>query len=230
MLAVTKGFPEEGAEAVPKLANGCALVLGSFAAFYYSRPPCFSCGRRWAGDHWLHIRKDGGPDLRYKPNYRVCNACGQMSLKGQKNGLGCLGCLGLIAALTVFGSIAKVVVPTHEETRAEPNGSPRVPADSEEKPKPDPPKPDLSEPRKEPDGFLVLRSSVPIIQGVNAWVEIDGVRRADWKVGTTQVQLSLPAGTYRVAVYSIYRNKKSTIYDGQATVREDTLSTVKVGP
>ncbi len=38
--------------------------------------PCPHCGSR-VGRRWLHPRKDGGADLRYKVNYRLCKQCGQ---------------------------------------------------------------------------------------------------------------------------------------------------------
>jgi hypothetical protein len=80
-------------------------------------------------------------------------------------------------------------------------------------------------------GDLVLRTSRPIIKGVNAWVEIDGQRRTSWAVGDTQVQIALATGTYRVTVYSIYQGAMKTIYNNnKVTVTGGDTLTIDVGP
>jgi len=80
------------------------------------------------------------------------------------------------------------------------------------------------------EGVLILTTKVPIIKGAEAWVEVDEKRVAEWKVGTTELHLTLTAGTYRVAVYSIYRKMRRTIFDKEITVPPDATSTVDVGP
>jgi hypothetical protein len=55
-----------------------AALIGFAALVHYSKSPCPGCARRWAGTAWDHVRKDGGPDLRFKSNYLRCSACGQI--------------------------------------------------------------------------------------------------------------------------------------------------------
>jgi hypothetical protein len=67
-------------------------------------------------------------------------------------------------------------------------------------------------------GVLLLRIGTPLLDGVDAWVEIDGKRAANWKVKTTELKLPLPAGTYQVAVRSIYEGVKRTFFDSKVTI------------
>lgn len=48
-------------------------------AAYYAQTPCPGCERRGTVG-WLNAKKNGGPDLRYGTNYRVCRACGWTSI------------------------------------------------------------------------------------------------------------------------------------------------------
>jgi hypothetical protein len=98
-----------------------------------------------------------------------------------------------------------------------------VPAPSK-KPAADP------QPAQRADGVLVLKTKDAIIAGVQAWVEVDGQHAADWKVGTTEVKLTIPAGNHRVAVYSIYQEVRRTIFDKQVEVAPDTTVPIDVGP
>ena len=158
-----------------------------------------------------------------------------LAKRRREKAFGCLGCLGLIiVVLVVFGSINEGVPPGQEKTKVEEkpdNQEGRVPdhadavppANGKDEPKRDPPKP-----AKQADGVLMLETKRPVLKGVAAWVEIDGQRKADWKVGTTELRLFLPAGRYRVTVYSIYRRVKRTIYDQQVTVIGNETATVNV--
>jgi len=55
------------------------VVALSGLVIHYSMTPCPSCERRgslW----WLHQKKGGGPDRRYKANYQLCRSCGWTEL------------------------------------------------------------------------------------------------------------------------------------------------------
>jgi hypothetical protein len=89
-------------------------------------------------------------------------------------------------------------------------------------------------------GYLVLKTSQPIITGANVWVEVDGQRADVWQVGTTEVRLTLTPGTHRVAVHSIYtgnfpayagiRGINRTISDEQVVITANETSTHVVIP
>lgn len=85
-------------------------------------------------------------------------------------------------------------------------------------------------PQRPPNGILVLKTKVAILKGVDAWVEVDGKRVADWNVGTREVQVTIPAGNHRVAVYSIYRKVRRIIFVRDMVVAPDTTVPVDVGP
>jgi curved DNA-binding protein CbpA len=57
---------------------GCALLVGICAAIHHARSPCPGCGSRWAPTSWDHERVSGGPDRRFKDNYRRCMTCGTL--------------------------------------------------------------------------------------------------------------------------------------------------------
>ena len=77
-------------------------------------------------------------------------------------------------------------------------------------------------------GDVLLKTKVAIVKDVVAWVEVDGVRAADWKVDTTEVKLTLPAGAHRIVVNAIYQKKQSTIFDQQVTVVADAATPVDI--
>jgi hypothetical protein len=79
-------------------------------------------------------------------------------------------------------------------------------------------------------GQLELRATVPILEGVDAWVEVDGNRSANWMVNTAEVRVSLPAGLHRVTVRSIYQGVLGTFYDQDVQVAADATTSVHVGP
>jgi hypothetical protein len=79
------------------------------------------------------------------------------------------------------------------------------------------------------NGILLLKAHGAVKAGVQAWVEVDGKRVADWPVGTIEQRLTLAAGQYRVAVYSIYEKVRRTIYEGLVTVVADTTTTIPLG-
>ena len=76
-------------------------------------------------------------------------------------------------------------------------------------------------------GRFVLQSSSKPQKGIVAWVEIDGVKAADWPVGGDQVLVdNVMPGNRQVTVYSIPKGgKRLTIYNKQVTVgvRNETL-------
>jgi hypothetical protein len=53
----------------------CWVIRKAFLRL--SPDPCPHCGKR-AYVQWLHSRKDGGPDFRFKVNYLYCCSCGCM--------------------------------------------------------------------------------------------------------------------------------------------------------
>ena len=57
---------------------GTGLLIGLIALVYYSQPSCPNCQKRWAGTAWDHARQDGGPDGRFRDNYRRCCGCGHV--------------------------------------------------------------------------------------------------------------------------------------------------------
>lgn len=75
---------------------------------------------------------------------------------------------------------------------------------------------------KTTDGTLILRTKAPVAAGVEAWVEIEGKRKADWKAGTKEVSLALAAGDYRIAVYSVANKVKRIVFDETVAVPPDT--------
>jgi hypothetical protein len=76
---------------------------------------------------------------------------------------------------------------------------------------------------------LILKSKVPVREGVNAWVEVDGKRAAEWKVSTRELKLSLPAGKHRVTVNSTFRgNRQPPVYDEFVNLTADETLTVQV--
>ena len=79
-------------------------------------------------------------------------------------------------------------------------------------------------------GILALSTKTPVMKGVDAWVEIDGKRSAEWKVGTDRLELELAPGTYRVSVHSNYRGMHRRIFDKSIEVARDRTKTVNVGP
>ncbi|HEX5270334.1 MAG TPA: hypothetical protein VFW33_07605 [Gemmataceae bacterium] len=79
-------------------------------------------------------------------------------------------------------------------------------------------------------GTLLLRTRVPVIEGAQAWVEVDGRRAAEWPVGSSEVRLALAAGSCRVTVLSIYRGVRRTIFDRPVTVAADDVTAIDVGP
>ena len=66
VMAIGGGFEREGWRVLLTGPGGCALLLAIIAVIYYSKSPCPSCAKRWAGQVWDHQRQDGGPDLRYQ--------------------------------------------------------------------------------------------------------------------------------------------------------------------
>ena len=77
-------------------------------------------------------------------------------------------------------------------------------------------------------GTLILKTKVAVRNDVQAWVEADGKRAADWKSGTTEVQFTLDAGTHHVSVYSIFQGAKRKIFDTQVDMAANATSTVDV--
>lgn len=65
-----------GDETLLVMAFG-AIVLTIFAALaWVMREKCPHCEKRGTVG-WVHRRTDGGPDRRYKHNFRRCSACGR---------------------------------------------------------------------------------------------------------------------------------------------------------
>src|SRR5262249_27721024 len=57
---------------------GGILIVSASAVAYYAKGVCPGCGSRWLSwQVYLHARKDGGADRRYKHNPLVCSACGR---------------------------------------------------------------------------------------------------------------------------------------------------------
>ena len=52
------------------------LVVLAVVVDYKNKPKCPNCGARRLD--YLHLRQDGGPDLRYAHNPLVCYSCGQV--------------------------------------------------------------------------------------------------------------------------------------------------------
>lgn len=88
---------------------------------------------------------------------------------------------------------------------------------------PEPPLQDPTPPKTDDvpvifNGTLVLKSRAKIVAGAVAWVEIDGTKKADWPVGSDEVQLTVVAGSRKVAVYSIYQGVRRQIYSSSVVV------------
>jgi hypothetical protein len=139
----------------------------------------------------------------------------------------------IIRALPRLGEAAKVSLPDLRKLRV--SSSPEIrnaAADAIEKIEAfpgDEPKPDDAQPAKPPKGVLVLTTGTPVASGVDAWVEIEGRRTVQWRVGSKEVRLTLAAGTYRVAVHSTFQGVRRTIIDKQVKVSADATVTVDVG-
>lgn len=79
-------------------------------------------------------------------------------------------------------------------------------------------------------GTLILRSGTKIRDGVDAWVEIDGKRVTGWAVGTSEVEIPVPAGNHRVSVLSVYQKKRSVVFDQMCTIPPSERTTIQVAP
>ncbi|HYH66974.1 MAG TPA: hypothetical protein VD866_19925 [Urbifossiella sp.] len=90
------------------------------------------------------------------------------------------------------------------------------------------PKKSSPPPAKEEFGQITLTSAKAILKGVEAWVEVDGKRVADWKVGTTQVTVRVTAGTHAVRVLSVYQKTQQVIFDQQVVITADERKTLTV--
>jgi hypothetical protein len=77
-------------------------------------------------------------------------------------------------------------------------------------------------------GTLRLTTLARVKDGVQAWVEIDGERKANFQVGSTQVELRLVEGRYGVKVVSIYQSKRLTIYEGEVEITANRVKEVPV--
>jgi hypothetical protein len=95
------------------------------------------------------------------------------------------------------------------------------------------------EPAKPAKGILVLKAKRPVRKGIEAWVEIDGERKADWPEGADELGMTLPAGEHQVTVYSMitvpsrihvsgFAKIKQTIYDKKVNVPGNETTTVNV--
>jgi uncharacterized paraquat-inducible protein A len=73
-IFVAVGEPYKAMGSIPV----CWIAVGLFAVIHYTRTPCPSCERRWAGSRWLHANQDGGPDRRHKENALLCSGCGHV--------------------------------------------------------------------------------------------------------------------------------------------------------
>ena len=86
----------------------------------------------------------------------------------------------------------------------------------------------VTPPAKEEYGQLTLTSARAILRGVEAWVEVDGKRAADWKVGTTQVTVRVTAGTHTIRVLSLYQKTQLVIFDQQVEIMADERKTLPI--
>jgi hypothetical protein len=80
------------------------------------------------------------------------------------------------------------------------------------------------------EGILHLKTGHAVRKDVVAWVEVNGQKAVDWKSGTTEVKIKLPAGAHRVVVKSIFEGKELTIFDNQVTIQANATADVNVGP
>ena len=74
-------------------------------------------------------------------------------------------------------------------------------------------------------GKIILTHRVAILNGVQAWVELDDRKIADWPAGRKEIEFEAPAGNYRMAVYSTYRGKTRSMCNEEIVVRpNETVS------
>jgi hypothetical protein len=162
--------------------------------------------------------------------------------KKSDEGFGCL--ILVIAALFIIGAVMSLFVKTpptgrvNETVNPVPPGngsknkgnpsktSPVPPVITEPPPPQTPPNGSGTNPVQE--GTLVLKSRAKIISGVEAWVEIDGKRRIEWKVGTDEVQINLPPGRYAVEVNSIYEKVRRNFFSGKVGISKGETTTITV--
>ena len=78
-------------------------------------------------------------------------------------------------------------------------------------------------------GEFELTMGTALVKGVVAWVEVDGVKAADWEVGKKEVTLTLPAGQHRVRVMAAVKNKTTTHFDKFVVVTANIKNKVQVG-
>jgi hypothetical protein len=78
-------------------------------------------------------------------------------------------------------------------------------------------------------GTVILKTKIPVSDAVVAWVEVDGKQSAIWKAGTRSVELTLTAGSHRVAVCSIYLGVGRIAYDNQINILPDARTEIDVG-
>jgi hypothetical protein len=77
-------------------------------------------------------------------------------------------------------------------------------------------------------GTLRLLNNIPLPPGAEAWIEIDGKRASNWKVGQKESGLLLEPGTYRVTVYSIFNKVKKTCYDKEVKINPGPPTNIPV--
>ena len=79
-------------------------------------------------------------------------------------------------------------------------------------------------------GTVRLTTKVAITPGVECWVYVDEKRTAQWRVGTTEVEFTAPAGKREVKIVSTYRGQRVEIYKNAVEVAADKVKEIEVIP
>jgi hypothetical protein len=79
-------------------------------------------------------------------------------------------------------------------------------------------------------GSLRITMANAVKTGVEAWVEIDGKRKAVWKANKTQVELNLPEGRYTVKIVWMIQRVRQTLYEDEIEILPDRVKEVRLNP
>ena len=84
--------------------------------------------------------------------------------------------------------------------------------------------------QKKEFGTLRITMAVAVKAGREAWVEIDGKRKANWTANKNQVELRLLEGRYTVKVVSVNQGSRRTLYEGEVEVPPNQIKEMRMEP
>jgi hypothetical protein len=123
------------------------------------------------------------------------------------------GCLGFVILGVLCILLVRTCATTDGPEQAPVGSSSLGPQVKSSNPKQTDPVPD---PRK--TGVLRFKIGSPVLTGVEAWVEIDGERVAQWREGARELQVTYAAGTHQLSVHSVYAGVPRTFFKGTVTI------------